>query len=667
MQEERTPAARNGKLLEALANRLEQLPPTADPDKSDQRRNEPAERRQARPGSKAEEALRDTQSARRAADSRTEILNLEIGISGDGRIGGMAAFAVQEAKRQGIQVPENLKETGGLQEHAAALLGLDSDTARTLFDGPNSISGARRWIEPADAAGACRLAAAGGRPRELWPQVDTVKLREKARAESVEMYHPETERGAGSPGDAYGYPLGAISSTVCSKGTPLGGCLISPDAQVNPSAKVERDTEIGPGTQIGHDASIGRHTIVAANVVIGEGAKIREASEIGFGGSIGANADVEGCTCPNVRIGRDAIVRPATPNDRPAVIGEGSWIGDKAEVVGQGDRAVPPGTQVSYGMRLNLRDLAVNELAGPAGDDRAPDKQTGRIDPTAKVDKTAHIARDAEVGPGCEIGPWTTIEAGAVLEAKVTLQAEAVVEKGARIREDCLLEAGAWVGQEATVGTNSRLGANSRVAANTRIEDGPRDDGRLVRNVRQMLPAGSQMEGSGYLPVQESDMEFHSQASDGERPGFVESSAQVAEDVRIAQCAHIGAGVRIDPGVTIGGGAQIGSGSRVERGATIGAYAVLEPETKVGPDENVARGETIGPKVDPGGRRKNDAGERRETGSRVHNRASAERSGPEEGAESQASADRKAGQLSVPNRPTPGSTTPRVGSDNRQR
>ena len=221
-------------MLEDLAIRFEQLSPTADPSAPRFRLNEPRAAPAVRLEATTEEALTVLRRASPAQRPIPRVLNLDVGLTRDASVGGIAAFAVEQGREYGLRLPRPSSGSPDLDQQAAVLLGLDADTAQALFDGPNDIGGARRWIEPADAAKACRLAAAGARPTELWPDVDTGKLRELARSETIEMYRPDG-RCRDAHGNSYGYSLGVVTLSAVSSDTPLGGSLISPHADIIPA------------------------------------------------------------------------------------------------------------------------------------------------------------------------------------------------------------------------------------------------------------------------------------------------------------------------------------------------------------------------------------------------------------------------------------------------
>ena len=514
------------------------------------------------------------------------VLNLDVGLTRDASVGGIAAFAVEQGREYGLRLPRPSLGPPDLDQQAAVLLGLDADTAQALFDGPNDIGGARRWIEPADAAKACRLAAAGAPPTELWPDVDTVKLRELARAETIEMYRPDG-CCCDAHGHSYGYSLGAVTFSAVSSHTLLGGSLISPHAEIHPSARIGRNVEIAPGARIGPDVAVGAGAVVASAVLIERGARVAPRSELGFGSIVSQSAQVHCYAAENVHVGVGGVVRPAATGERPPMLREAVWVGDGAEVIGHGHSSVPPGTQVPSGARFDLASLEPEHVPPDALDRRASANRTGSIDSTAKVHSTAQIAPDASVGPECDVGPWTVVGSGAVLERSVTLGAEAVVEQRACVGPQCVVGPGASVGRGAVVGANSILGANSRVVPDAIVLDGPLDQGRLVRNDRQLLPAGYQFEGPNFLPVQCSELEPTPCPADLERPALLHPTAKLAPGVQIPPNASIGPGVTISADVVLGAGVQLGSGASVGRGATLGPYSRVEAGVHVPPGTTV--------------------------------------------------------------------------------
>ena len=573
---------RNVDHLEALAECLEKLEPTADPQQPDRRLNEP--------GFVNRWSGKDTHGPDRVVATGTgeaaepQRLNLEIGITAEGQVGGISAFAVSLAAKDPTWEPLGVSEPASLDKEAAQDLGIDEDTARALFDGPNDISGARRWIEPADAAKACRLIAAGEPPQNLWPEVDTRKL--------VELARNELQNGPQK-----------LS----------GGCLISPDAEIDPTAIIERKAEIGPGARIGANARLETGATVAAGVTVEHDAVMKRYSLAGFGSHIGAGATVHAAMGENVHVGAGATIEPEADSETLPWVGAGSWVGDGATVTGRTNDALPPGSQVAAATEVKLSELPLDETFEP-GDRRPEDQRTGDVAAGASVDETARVARGAVVGPGCTLGPWTVVEAGAHLERDVALHAGAKVEAGAKLGTGCYLKSGASVGAGATLGRVVVVGTNARVAPKSEIIDEPEDGAGRRRKDIQVLPSGCQISGRTYMPVQQDayqtdfigkerraaadersaiEMARGGPESNREVPGRVHETAEVADGVKVPACATIDAYAKVEKGVTLEAGAQVGTWAHVGENTRLQAYSRVEPDAVVGAGCDIGRGSVV--------------------------------------------------------------------------
>ena len=449
---------RNTELLLELARKLESLPAVASGDADRPRANVPE-------GSDVDQHPLYAwggvvELGRNLADNGAgpERLNMDLDLSADGRVGGLAAFAA--ALR-----PDDLPALRPLEARdfllstvAQKLLRVDHRTAEALLHGPNYVGTARRWIEPAEAAQACRRAADGAAPEDLWPTLDRAALSAKCLTETPAMYHADaiddamdrwSDRWAsantipsatsyeppdvGESGDAKSLARQELVEAYADCARPNA---IAVDCEIAPTATVEPFASLGPGSVIADGACVGSGAYVRAGTLVGADARIAGGSVVAEFCRLGPGSRVDGELGVGVRVGERAVVK--APNDANfARVGDEAVIGAGSTVTCSRALPVDARQEVPAGVLCDTKD-ALRPVGSAA--DGSVEASIGNVHFTARV------------GPGCTIAPSATVGANVWMDANVKVLDGANVESGARLGR------GSTVGVGATVGENARLG-----------------------------------------------------------------------------------------------------------------------------------------------------------------------------------------------------------------
>ncbi len=160
----------------------------------------------------------------------------------------------------------------------------------------------------------------------------------------------------------------------------------------------------------------------------------------------------------DVRIGRDAVIRPATFLEGETRIGAGCRIGPSTRIV---DSRVGNGSEITFAVVESSqigRDVEVGPFArlrpGTVLEDRSRignfvEVKASRVGRGSKAKHLTYLG-NAEIGPNVNVGAGTVVVNYDGYEKHTT-----VIEEGARIGSDTMLVAPVRVGKDATTGAGS--------------------------------------------------------------------------------------------------------------------------------------------------------------------------------------------------------------------
>ena len=306
--------------LLTLAARLDQLDGPGTPGTNRHRRNEPGpvpSRNSRRDGEYTFQQEKELSRLSEAAP-HTLNLNLKIRDDNDGGIGNVALVVTTLFRGLAKMTFPRHRTTGPhestLEASAAELLGIDADTARVLFHGPNWIGGARAWVRPDEAELAVRALAHGTPLAEIWSHLDRAALCAAHGGEDIAA-HPKVLEYARARAEACTRGQGQRLSTD-ERLTYVSGWLdaardshrgehIDIGVQIHPSTQVAPTAIIGSDVYIGAKCRIEAYSKICHGVRVGDNTTVYAASRIGHGSVIGVNCRIAGQTGAYARIGNN--------------------------------------------------------------------------------------------------------------------------------------------------------------------------------------------------------------------------------------------------------------------------------------------------------------------------------------------------------------------------
>ena len=592
---------RNTELLLAVAHKLESLPPVATGNPDQPRGNEPEVADDEQYALYSDEGFVALDQTLRESGTGPEQLNMDLDLSADGRTGGVAAF-VAALRPDELPSPEHaLAGRMTLATVARRLLQVDGRTAEVLLHGPNYAGTARRWIEPAQAAEACRLAAAGARPEELWPTLDREELTAKCRMETPEMYHGAAIHNAmdiladqwpasNTMGAANRHEPHEVEEPGSEKAQAREEILdryrdcarpneIANDSEIAPNATVEPFVTIRPGCRIEDGARIGAGSEIGAGTIVEAGVSITNGSTIGEFCRLEAGCRIAGNIGVGVRVGKDAHIEGPTDAmvgrvEDEAVIGAGSRVCcSSASPIGAREQ-IAPGTTLDT--KAELKPIGSRTEPGP----EASGKQ---IHPSARV------------GPGCSVAPSATIGEDVRIEANVEVRAGAHVRAGADIKRGCTIGVGATVGENVQLGPGVEIesGAVIRKGAEVAREISIGARAHVAEACFVTRPVGEEGHVRAGQTAAGEEFLASRKEPDSDTPR-VAQSAEVDESVHIPTGVHIGENAVVEKGVRLGAGVQIEAGAHIRAGSVIEPYARVCPGGELGERAHIGREAEIG-------------------------------------------------------------------------
>ena len=581
-------------------------------------------------------------------------LNMDFDLTADGKIGGIAAFALAAAGREksAAKQPEDTEQT--IEARAQALLGLDDRTTAALFNGPNYAGRQRRFIEPDQAAAACRLAAKGTLPENLWPTVDRETIHDLSDQEDKWMYHRdklyeiaeylesletpeidekpwETEYEGPDEADVdeiEGYdwstettveldarihPTAEIGRNVSiDKNSRIdAGAIVN--ANVRDGVKIAKKVEITNGpddspTRLGENVTVGEGSrihggIVKDDVTIGTGATIEPGSVIGHHSTVGDDAVVtRGMKIPAYG---DISAGAGSPAQKSIKVRQGPFIEDTAHV--DPTAYLNAKTQVRGTSRIEaeaVTDTEVTIIDSTVGYGSQIGKgstiRRSRIDPDVCIRKSCEIL-DSTLGQG-EIGPenriqHSKIQNGHKLGRECTIF-DSTIQEGLRAADRTQIK-DSKIGNRCRIRrgelrvsvTKSTLGDDVSLAACTDIKRSTLGDGTTIKTPEGRVPPRSTIKDSKI----------------GARTIIGKEGLEMTESTAGQSCQLEGiiTGSVVGNNVTtlagavvhhakIGDGSTVGEKSVVDHGTTLGDRVKIEPLTRVGTNVKIGDDVVIG-------------------------------------------------------------------------
>ena len=449
--------------LLALADKLETLPKVQTGDPEHPRANEP----EHIPPHGSSEHMSDESSARdileyhlHNGEAGPTRFNMDQHLHHD--VGGMPAFALATVGWPGHttdhQNEEVWRHSDTLRSLAQERLGLDDDTAAALFDGPNHAGRQRRFIEPTQAAQACRLAADGASPEDLWPTVDREAIHSLSELENKWTYHDEHIREMAEQDrlEAIEASPGRSTDPDDDKGPDEADLAEVQGFDWSTETTVALDAKIHPTADIGRVTRIAKHCEIAAGAIIHDGVdlptsvKVGERSELGHGTGIGKNTAIgNDCAFDACTVGANVTIGSNVNVELGAVIGDHAVIADNAKIR----------TRSSIPAYANVEAFA--EIA-------ATDK--------VEADERNHVADTAEVHESSKLGARTHVRGTSKIENGVQTIREVSIT-------DSTVQANTLIGSQVDV-ERSKIGPLAVVGNNTTITDSEIRKGGIQPGVR---------------------------------------------------------------------------------------------------------------------------------------------------------------------------------------
>ena len=557
--------------LLALADKLETLPKVQTGDPEHPRANEPKHI----PPHGSSEHMSDESSARdileyhlHNGEAGPTRFNMDQHLHHD--VGGMPAFALATvgwpSHTTDHQNEEVWRHSDTLRSLAQERLGLDDDTAAALFDGPNHAGRQRRFIEPTQAAQACRLAADGASPEDLWPTVDREAIHSLSELENKWTYHDEHIREMAEQDrlEAIEASPGRSTDPDDDKGPDEADLAEVQGFDWSTETTVALDAKIHPTADIGRVTRIAKHCEIAAGAIIHDGVdlptsvKVGERSELGHGTGIGKNTAIgNDCAFDACTVGANVTIGSNVNVELGAVIGDHAVIADNAKIR----------TRSSIPAYANVEAFA--EIA-------ATDK--------VEADERNHVADTAEVHESSKLGARTHVRGTSKIENGVQTIREVSIT-------DSTVQANTLIGSQVDV-ERSKIGPLAVVGNNTTITDSEIRKGGIQPGVRinkSTIEAGYELSRNSSV----------SRSTIG--PELSAHGSPTIEGSNIGRNCRILGGRRRTSIVdsTIGQDAKIGD-SRIKR-STIGDRATIEnPTIGTSPratritDSRIGSGTTVG-------------------------------------------------------------------------
>ena len=646
---------RNKAALRALADKLSTLPQVQTGDEDHLRNNEP----ETFHPDDGEDSDRETNAALKTLEKTLEQnetgparLNMDMNLNGD--IGGMPAFALATAGWPAAAAENPNDQDQTLASRAQALLGLDDRGAAALFDGPNYAGRQRRFIEPQQAALACRLAADGASPESFWPTVDRKTIHNLSNNESRRMYHSDTiyeaaaDRQARDPGEPGENPhehegpdqndLEEIKGYEWSTMT-----TVAIDAQIHPTAEIGRTVTVANHCWIAAGARVQNGVRLSPNVKIAENTEVtagneRCSTELDAGVTIGADCQINGCKLgSHATIGSGVIIEPGAVIGDHVVIGDGATILKDTRIPAYAN--VPPVSEITPGTLIKPDDrpyvqetaeVHENSKLGPRTHVHGASKIEAYVATGKQVDiQDSTVLGNTEIGARANlerssVGPWAQLRSGTrITDSEI---GEGVIDAEAKI-ERSKIDDGYHVGRSCSV-TDSGIGADLKTNGPTTIRNSSigercRTHGRerettVVKSMigddvtignatieRSTLEDGTTINppSGGVLPRESTitDSRVGADTTAGTH-GLVMKGSTTGQNCVIEGTitdSTLGRAVRTGPGsvvhrAKIGHGSTVGERSIVDHGTTVGKDVVIEDGVRIGAKVRISDDVVIG-------------------------------------------------------------------------